>query len=367
MDRSLLCNQRDVPLPERIYLDHAATTPILPEAAAAMTAALADWANPSSPHAEGRAAHARMEDSRRRIVAALGWAGSLVFTSGATEAISIAIAGAKADRLIVSPTEHQAVLRLAGKAWKIRVRSDGIVDLDDLSVALQSGRKALVAVQQVNNETGVVQPLDRIGALVRDYGGLLLADCAQSAGKLPLPEADLIAISAHKLGGPPGIGALLVRDETMLEAAGGQEGGFRAGTPNLPAILGFAAALEVDRGWYQEAERLRARLDRAIGEAGGEIAAVEAPRAATIGCYRMPGVAGAAQLMQLDLAGIAVSTGSACSSGSLKPSHVLMAMSWSEEEARETIRVSFGRQTTEPELEALIAEWRALHGKRRAA
>jgi cysteine desulfurase len=332
-----------------------------------MTEALADWANPASPHHEGRAARAKLEAARDRIGRALGWGGTTVFTSGATEALSIAIRHARADRLIVSPTEHPAVLRLAGKAWRIKVRSDGIVDLDDLRVALQAGRRALVAVQHANNETGVVQPLAEIGAMVRGAGGLLLADCAQSAGKLELPEADFIAVSAHKLGGPPGIGALLVREGATLDAVGGQEGGFRPGTSNLPAILGFAAAVEAERGWYEDAERLRARLDHALLAAGGEVAAVEAPRIASIAAYRMPGVAGAAQLMQLDLAGIAVSTGSACSSGSLKPSHVLLAMGWSEEEARETIRVSFGPQTTERHVDALLAEWRALAGKRRAA
>jgi cysteine desulfurase len=367
MERSPLCNQRDVPLRERIYLDHAATTPILPEAAAAMARAMASWANPASPHQEGRTARAQLEAARERIARALGWSGTLVFTSGASEAIAIAMAGAKVDRLVVSPTEHHAVLRLAGKGWRIKVRSDGIVDLDDLGIALRAGRPALVAVQHVNNETGVVQPLAEIRAMVKESGGLLLADCAQSAGKLPLPEADFIAVSAHKLGGPPGIGALLVRDSAVLQAVGGQEGGFRPGTSNLPAIIGFDAALEQGAGWYEAAERLRLRLDHEIIAAGGEVAAVEAPRIATIATYRMPGVAGAAQLMQLDLAGIAVSVGSACSSGSLKPSHVLAAMGWSEEEARETIRISFGPGTGEAETEALLTEWRALAGKRRAA
>jgi cysteine desulfurase len=367
MERSPLCNQRDVPLRERIYLDHAATTPILPLAAAAMADALASWANPSSPHEEGRAARAKLEAARERIAGALEWDGALIFTSGATEAIGLAVQRVKAERQVVSAAEHPAVLRLADKAWKVKVRSDGIVDLHDLGVALQGGRRALVAVQHVNNETGVIQPLDEIGEIVRRAGGLLLADCAQSAGKLALPDADFIAISAHKLGGPPGVGALLVKDAATLDPLGGQEGGFRPGTSNLPAILGFAAALDAGPAWYEEAERLRARLDHEILAAGGEIAAVEAPRIATIASYRMPGVPGASQLMQLDLAGIAVSVGSACSSGSLKPSHVLAAMGWSEEEARETIRVSFGRATNESHVDGLLAEWRRLHDKRRAA
>jgi cysteine desulfurase len=202
---------------------------------------------------------------------------------------------------------------------------------------------------------------------VEAAGGLLLADCAQSAGKLPLPQADFIVVAAHKLGGPPGIGALLVRDPAALEAIGGQEGGFRPGTPAVPSILGFAAAVEADHGWYEEAKRLRAKLDAGIAAAGGEVVAGSAPRIATIACYRMPGVTGAAQMMQLDLAGIAVSAGSACSSGSLKTSHVLAAMGWREEKAREVIRISFGAQTRESDIDALLTEYRALIGKRRAA
>ena len=193
----------------------------------------------------------------------------------------------------------------------------------------------------------------------------MLADCAQSAGKLPLPDADFVVVAAHKLGGPPGIGALLVKDGAMLEAVGGQEGGYRPGTAAVPMIMGFAAAVEADHGWFEEAKRLRAKLDRAIMEAGGEIVAADAPRIATIGAYRMPGVPAAAQMMQLDLAGIAVSAGSACSSGSLKTSHVLLAMGMDEESAREVIRVSFGPSTTESDIEALLGEWRRLFERSR--
>ena len=354
-------------MPSRIYLDHASTTPILAEAAAAIAAACRDWANPSSPHVEGRAVRAAMEDARRRIAAALDWPGTVVFTSGATEAIALVFERAQAAGRIVSAIEHPAVLRSAPDARHIAVGGDGTLDLADLDAALAGAEAPLVAVQSVNNETGVIHPLGEVAQKVRAAGGLLLADCAQSAGKLKLPDADFVVVAAHKLGGPPGIGALLVRDPATLEAIGGQEGGFRPGTPAVPLIAGFAAAVEADHGWYEEAKRLRARLDEGIAAAGGEIVAAAAPRIATIAAYRMPGVPGAAQMMQLDLAGIAVSAGSACSSGSLKTSHVLTAMGWSEETAREVIRVSFGRQTAEADVDALLGEWRAMFGKRRAA
>ena len=352
---------------DRIYLDHASTTPILPQAAEAIARAIAAWANPSSAHAEGRAVRAAMEEARQRLAAALGWSGTLIFTSGATEGIDIVVKRAIAGDRIVSAIEHAAVLRSASEARQVAVGRNGALDLDDLDTALSGAERPLVAVQAVNNETGVIHPLEAISERVRATGGLLLADCAQSAGKLPLPDADFIVVAAHKFGGPPGVGALLVRDKATLEAVGGQEGGFRPGTAPVPMIMGFAAAAEADHGWYAEAERLRARLDREIVEAGGEIIAGSAPRIATIAAYRMPGVPAAAQMMQLDLAGIAVSAGSACSSGSLKTSHVLLAMGMDEATAREVIRVSFGPQTAERDVDALLAEWRKLYERRRAA
>jgi cysteine desulfurase len=354
-------------VPRRIYLDHASTTLILPEAAEAMRVACGSWANPSSPHAEGRAARAQLEDARRRIAKALGWGGTLIFTSGATEAISLVFERAKAGSFIVSAVEHPAVLRSAPGAPQVAVTAEGLLDLADLDRALEGAERPLVAVQSVNNETGVIHPIEEVAARVKAAGGLLLVDCAQSAGKLPLPDADLVVVAAHKFGGPPGVGALLVKDTAMLTAIGGQEGGYRPGTAAVPSIMGFAAACEADHGWYEKAKHLRVRLDDGIRKAGGEIVAGAAPRIATIACYVMPGVPGASQMMQLDLAGIAVTAGSACASGSLKTSHVLTAMGYSEAAAREVIRVSFGPQTVEADIDALLAEWRALFGKRRAA
>lgn len=348
----------------RIYLDHAATTPLLSEARAAMAEGLARWANPSSPHAEGRAARAALEDARARIKAALGWPHALIFTSGASEALAIALTRAKVGERLISAIEHDAVRRAAPDAAIAPVGEQGLIEIGSIR-----GDRPLVAVQAVNSETGVVQPLDEVAAAVRQIGGLLLADCAQSAGKLPLPDADFIAVAAHKLGGPPGIGALLVRDLATLEATGGQEQGYRPGTENLPAALGFAAALEARRSWLERAGELRIHLESKIGEAGGIVVARHSPRLPTIGSYRMPGVAATAQLIQFDMAGIAVSAGSACSSGSLKPSHVLAAMGWDEAEAREVIRVSFGPDTSRAEIWRFAELWTRLaqDAKRRAA
>ncbi len=345
---------------ERLYLDHAATTPLLPAARSAMADALAGWANPSSPHAEGRAARAALEDARRRIAATLDYSGSIIFTSGATEAIEIALRRAKAGQHAIAAVEHDAVRRAAPDARILPVDASGRVG----PATIEPG--SLVAIQAVNNETGVIQPLDALAADIRQAGGLLLADCAQSAGKIALPDADFIAVSAHKLGGPPGIGALLVRDLAMLAPGGGQEQGYRGGTENLPAALGFAAALDAGTDWLDRACALRDRLDSAIRAAGGIVVADAADRLPTIASYRMPGVAATAQLIRFDLAGIAVSAGSACSSGSLKPSHVLAAMGWDEAAAREVVRISFGPDSNEAGVDRVIAEWRAIAGAARA-
>ncbi|WP_176590975.1 cysteine desulfurase family protein [Sphingobium sp. EM0848] len=336
---------------DRLYLDHAATTPMLPAAKAAMVEALENWSNPSSPHSDGRAARAALEDARRRIGVALGWEGQIIFTSGASEAVAIALTRAKADRVLTSPVEHDSVLRVTPSTQRLPVDGNGLVRPSSLHG--NDAGPVLLAIQHVNNETGVIQPLD---AIDRD-GVTLFADCAQSAGKLPLPDADMIAISAHKFGGPPGIGALLIRDLTLIHPSGGQEQGYRAGTENLPAVLAMAAALEGRADWLPQAALLRARLDAAIEGSGGQIVARDAARIPAIASYRMPGLSARAQLIQFDLAGISVSAGSACSSGSLKTSHVLHAMGWDEAQAGEVIRVSFGPATNEADMDRFIAQW----------
>jgi len=336
---------------------------MLPAAQAAMVGAMANWANPSSPHADGRAARAALEDARRRIAAALGWTGHLLFTSGASEAIAIGLLRAKAGRILTSPVEHDAVLRVTKGAERLAVDGNGLVQnavrVEPDVPSTSSGRTdvgTIIAIQHVNNETGVIQPLDAI----ERGGAILFADCAQSAGKISLPDADMIAISAHKFGGPPGIGALLIRDLALIEPSGGQEQGYRPGTENLPAILAMAAALEAGEDWLPRAGALRARLDAGIEAAGGVIVARDAPRLPTIASYRMPGVSARAQLIQFDMAGVSVSAGSACSSGSLKTSHVLGAMGWDEDAASQVVRVSFGPQTCDSDMDRFLDVWRAM-------
>lgn len=347
---------------DRIYLDHAATTPVLPQARAAMMDALERWHNPSSPHAEGRAAKAALEEARERIAAALGWTGKIIFTSGASEALAIALGRGRAGPRYVSAVEHEAVFRAAPDAFRLPVASDGSADL-----AAISGERPLVAIQHANNETGILQPLDALAKIVSAKGGILLADCAQTAGKIALPDADLIAVSAHKFGGPAGVGALLLKDFGLVEPVGGQEQGYRPGTHNLPGILAMAAALHAVEEWVTGSAELRRRLERAIVGAGGEVVGAMSPRIPTIGAYRMPAVPANAQLIQFDMAGIAVSAGSACSSGSLKASHVLAALGWNEPAAGEVVRVSFGPSTSEAEVDRFVELWTAMARKRHAA
>lgn len=312
------------------------------------------WANPSSPHAEGRRARAALEDARARIKAALGWDGELIFTSGASEALAIGLGQSQLPIVGVSAVEHDSVLRAASGAPLLPVDANGLVLQDSCPLS------GVVAVQQANSETGVIQPLHAVAQTVRKAGGVLLADCAQSAGKLALPDADLIALSAHKFGGPIGIGALLVRDWALLKPTGGQERGYRGGTENLPGALAMAAALEAGPSWIDEAALLRDLLDQAVVASGGEVVGAATTRVPTIGAYRMPGVSANAQLIRFDAAGIAVSAGSACSSGSLKTSHVLSAMKYPH--PGEVIRVSFGWDTNEADVRAFLGQWRIIAG-----
>ncbi|MBB5728186.1 cysteine desulfurase family protein [Sphingomonas prati] len=346
------------------YLDHAATAPVSAAARAAMVDGLSRWANPSSPHAAGRAARAALEDARARIATALDWPHTVILTSGASEALAIALTRAKVLRHAVSAVEHDAVLRVLPDAMRLPVNGNGTVQLDEPWL---DGPPALIAIQSANNETGVLQPLAEIAAKLRAVGHLLVADCAQTAGKLPLPDADFIAVSAHKLGGPPGIGALLIRDLATLAPSGGQEQGYRGGTENMPATLGFAAALEDGSAWLTEAARLRDKLETGILASGGEVIACDTPRLATIGAYRLPGVAATTQLIRMDMVGIAISAGSACSSGSLKPGHVLAAMGLAPTAATETIRVSIGRDTGDAAIDAFLASYAAMAARRAAA
>jgi cysteine desulfurase len=349
---------------ERVYLDHAATSPLRPEARAAMEAGFRLWANPSSPHAEGRKARAALEDARERIKAALGWSGELIFTSGASEALWIALNRAKAERRIVSAVEHDAVFRAAPDAEVVALDNGPLVSTEDLSSKLSKAGSAIVAIQHVNSETGVVQPLIEYAPLIGKAGGFLVADCSQSAGKHDCPDADMLVVSAHKFGGPIGIGALLVRDFAMLEPIGGHERGYRQGTENLPAALGMAAALEQWSGegssdFHAVGDRF-GELAELVWDTGGQVVDGDGMTSMFIKSIAHPTMSAQALLIRLDAMGFAVSAGSACSSGTLKKSRVLDAFGVPDDVAARTIRVSLGWSTTPEDLERFAAAWASL-------
>ncbi|MGB7417585.1 MAG: aminotransferase class V-fold PLP-dependent enzyme [Erythrobacter sp.] len=332
--------------PQRIYLDHAATSPLRPEARAAMEEGFGLWANPSSPHAEGRRAKSALEDARKRTARALGWDGELIFTSGASEALSLGLNHSKAKRRVVSAVEHDAVLRAAPNA-KVFDETEPL------------GADTLLAIQHVNSETGTITPVSQMMETVKPTGATVLSDCSQSAGKLDLPDADMLVVSAHKFGGPIGIGALLVRDFAMLEPTGGHERGYRQGTENLPSALGMAAALEAGGldSWATTA-RQRSDFHHALLE-NGEILSPgdQCPYVLSVS---HPSMSAQALLIRLDAMGFAVSAGSACSSGTLKKSRVLDAFGVPDDVAARTIRVSIGWSTTAAELEQFGAAWASL-------
>ncbi len=346
-------------IPDRIYLDHAATTPLRPEARRAMEEGFALWANPSSPHAEGRKARAALEDARERIKAALSWDGELIFTSGASEAAALALHNAEAGARLVSTVEHDCVVQAAKDAERLFVMADGALDMENL-VEAAARERPLVAVQYVNSEIGNRQDIEAIRDTVGAQNRILLVDCAQSAGKWTLPDCDMAMISAHKFGGPIGIGALLVKDYAMLKPSGGQERGYRRGTENLPGALGMAAALEACADPYVAPEILEpfdvlAQDCRQLG--GTWLSDRLSDPTPYIRAIAMPNMSATAQVMRFDMAGIAVSQGSACSSGTMKTSRVLEAMQVEPEIAANTIRVSVGWNTTRAEIERFCEVW----------
>ena len=310
------------------------------------------WANPSSPHAEGRKAKAALEDTRERVKRALGWTGELIFTSGASEALWIALNLSKVNRRIVSAVEHDAVFRAAPDAQVLPI-TNGSVDLGG------DFADAVVAIQQVNPETGALfHEMGGVLDQVRDGGGFLLADCSQGAGKIELPECDMAVVSAHKFGGPIGIGALLVRDYAVLEPTGGHERGYRAGTENLPAARGMAAALET--GGFESWQTSREERSSLMEKLAGEMLVTGQVHTDHVLAITHPSMSAQAQLIRLDAMGFAVSAGSACSSGTLKKSRVLDAFGIDDGTASRTIRVSLGWNTKPEELDTFAEAWKRL-------
>jgi cysteine desulfurase len=367
-----------------VYLDNAATTPLLREVRDAMAPFLgADaFGNPSSPHQYGRAARAAVEQARRQVAAAVGadprW---VYFTSGGTEADNLAVlGGALASRaagrpfaVAVSSVEHKAVHAaahavesLGGSATELRVDRAGVVDVDAVDEALAAGTTR-VAVMWVNNETGVLQHVQTLAERSAHAGAWLVVDAVQALGKVPCSLADLprtmLTLSAHKIGGPKGVGALVLSDAHAVQPlihGGGQQDGIRPGTENVPGIVGFGVAAEMAaRGLSATAGHLRSlrdafedRLHHAVPDA--VIHAADRARAPHVSGVAFPGTDSEAMLMHLDLAGVCCSSGSACTTGAVTPSHVLTAMGVAQDVAVATLRFSFGRQNTMADVDRAL-------------
>jgi len=372
-------------MPDRVYLDWNATTPLRPEARAAMAEAWELCGNPSSVHAEGRRARRLIEDARVAVARTVGAAPrNVVFTSGGTEANALALSpglrgasGLPVERLLVSAIEHPSVLaggRFAAEAVaRIGVTRGGLLDLERLRAMLAAGPPALVSVMAANNETGVIQPVAEAAEIVHAAGGLLHVDAIQAFGKIPFNikemGADLATLSAHKIGGPKGVGAVVLAEglaglEPLLRG-GGQELGHRAGTENVAGIAGFGAAIGAAMQTREadaiRIQALRNRLDAGLGDSGHAtiIARVE-PRLPNTTLFVAPGVKAETAVIGFDLEGIAISSGSACSSGKVRPSHVLEAMGLGPEIAQSGVRLSLGWSTSEADVDRCLEAWRKL-------
>lgn len=369
----------------RVYLDHNATSPLRPEARAAMAAALDRPGNALSVHAEGRAARAIVEKARRQVAAATGAeADEVVFTGGGTEANALALRGAiqaaasageRVTRLIVSAIEHDSVRATAAacedafagvRVVTCPVTGDGVLDLAELKRLLNEGKgRALVSAMAANNETGVIQPISQAAALAKAVGARLHCDAVQALGKVPVNiaamGADYVSLSAHKAGGPQGVGALIVRQGASLAPqllGGGQEFGRRAGTHNVAGIAAFGAAVEAATNELPTEGRrtaLERRLKNACPQA--RIMGESVPRLANTVCIAAPSVPSENMVIALDLDGFSVSAGAACSSGKVTQSHVLTAMGVEPHVAASAIRVSFGWDTKDEDLTAFVDAW----------
>jgi cysteine desulfurase len=372
-------------MPDRVYLDWNATTPLRPEARQAMAVAWDMAGNPSSVHAEGRQARRLVEDARAAVAAAVGARPQdVVFTSGGTEANALALtpglrrgAGEPVRGLLVSAIEHTSVLsggRFSPETiTTIAITESGLVEVDHLRGLLADGPPALVSVMLANNETGALQPVGEVADIVHEAGGLLHVDAIQVLGKISFDiksmKADLVTLSAHKIGGPKGVGALVLMEDVQglepLLRGGGQELGRRAGTENVAGIAAFGAAVRAAMAVLEgDAARLRALRDRL--EAGLKqtpdmiVFSEDVPRLPNTTLFTVPGLKAETAVIGFDLGGIAVSSGSACSSGKVQPSHVLAAMRVGGELAQGAVRLSLGWSTTEADIDLALQAWRTL-------
>jgi cysteine desulfurase len=362
----------------RIYADYNATAPLRPEAKAAMAAALELTGNPSSVHAEGRKARALVEGAREVVASAIGACrDDIAFASGGTEAVGAALRGALQATgdavLVASAIEHDAVKSLATGSEVWPTRADGVVELDwlrdETAKLAKLGYRPLVSLMLVNNETGVIQPVAEAAEIVHAAGGLIHCDAIQALGKIEVSlldlDVDYLSLSAHKIGGPQGMGAFYVKPGAPFRAVqtgGGQEFGRRAGTENVAGIAGFGAAVEASLAGLAQYQALAVHRDRMearlrAAAPGLQVHGGAAPRVAGVSCFGVEGLPSETQVMGLDLAGFAVSAGSACSSGKVKPSRVLTAMGLSDTAARSSIRASFGWASAAEDFDALAETW----------
>jgi cysteine desulfurase len=372
---------------DRVYLDWNATAPLRPEARQAMAAALEFSGNPSSVHAEGRQARKLIEEARAVVADVVGAVPrNVVFVSGGSEANALALtpglrrgSGSPLERLLVSAVEHASVLaggRFApGAVETIGVTSSGVLDLGRLRASLDRGPPALVSIMLANNETGAVQPVREAGEMVHAAGGLLHVDAVQALGKTPFNlnalNADLVTLSAHKAGGPKGVGAVILADGGLrlepLLRGGGQESGRRAGTENVAGIAGFGAAVKAVvaglDGQSRRMEALRNRLEKGLRQTSDVVVfSDDERRLPNTTLFTVPGLHAETAVIGFDLAGVAVSSGSACSSGKVQPSHVLQAMGLSPEIAQGAVRLSLGWSTSDADIDYCLEAWRKLVG-----
>lgn len=360
---------------QNIYFDHNATTPIRPAAVEAMTSALSEVGNPSSIHSFGRGARKVVETARKIIGDALDVSsGQVFFNSGATEGNNTILKGFGGKRILVSSVEHPSVIECGVPVDRIPVTQDGIVDLDEFQRMVTATSPALVSVMMVNNETGVIQPIADIARIAKAAGAIVHCDAVQAFGRIPFTReslgVDFITLSSHKIGGPMGSGAIVVAPHASLPKlmeGGGQERRSRAGTENVPGIAGFGAAAAAAVADIPSFSRLSALRDRI------ETELLKSPRVTiygrkaqrvsnTISCT-VDGIAGDTLLMAFDIEGIALSSGSACSSGTVKFSHVLKAMGVPERQNCAALRISLGWTTTEKEVELFLTVWNNLRAR----
>ncbi len=347
-----------------IYLDYNASVPLRPQAKDAMLAAFEREGNPSSPHGAGRKVRALIDEARKEILDETH-ADRVVFTSGGTEANALALSGLGSIPVVVSAIEHDSVLKATPNPHIIPVTPEGSIDLEALEKTLDSIEKpGLVSVMLVNNETGVIQPIEKVACITQLKGWKLHTDASQAIGYVPLDfdklGVDLMTLSSHKCGGPVGIGAILMKDGIHLEPmikGGGQEYGMRSGTLSAPLILGFIAAFKA--ALNEKIKDFQQKIETAFPSA--IVYGKDSPRAPEVTCLGMPGVLNELQIMAFDIEGIAISAGSACSSGKMKTSHVLAAMGISPEEAKCAIRVSFGWKTQDSDINAFIEAWNRIY------